>query len=100
MGSETPGRWRARCLRSWVLRSMYVDPLFSYSASASNGSVALSFVIPTRVSWHAARDLAACAPFFYRKAHVVRGTHRPQQETRGSAAEGSAVLRTRSGNVF
>jgi hypothetical protein len=32
-------------------------------ATALYGSAALPFVIPTRVSCHAAPDMAACAPF-------------------------------------
>jgi hypothetical protein len=33
------------------------------SATALHGSVAFPFVIPTRISCHAALDTAACAPF-------------------------------------
>ena len=46
----------------------------------------------TRISCHAALDEAACAPFFQGKAHDVCQRHQQLQETRGSAAEGPAVL--------
>jgi hypothetical protein len=51
----------------------------------------LSFVIPTRISCHAALDKATCAPFCKRKAHEVHQRHQVPQEIRGSEAEGSAV---------
>jgi hypothetical protein len=50
----------------------------------------------TRISCHATLDEAACAPFFQGKAHDVRQRHQLLQETRGSAAEGPAVL----SNIF
>jgi hypothetical protein len=48
------------------------------------------FVIPTRISCHAALDEAAYAPFRKRKAHEVRQRHQPPEEIRGSGAEGPA----------
>jgi hypothetical protein len=69
-------------------------------ANTFHGSVALSFVIPTRISCHAALDKATCAPFCKGKAHEVGQHHQVPQEIRGSEAEGSAVPRTPLGNVF
>jgi hypothetical protein len=58
----------------------------------------LLFVIPTRISCHAALDTVAYAPFSEGKAHEARQRHQYQQEIRGSeadlsrrAVEGSAV---------
>jgi hypothetical protein len=68
-------------------------------ATALYGTVALSFVIPTRISCHVALDKIACAPFSQGKAHEVRPRHQVPQEIRGSEAEGSAVPRTSLGNV-
>ena len=48
-------------------------------AKTLHGSVSLPFVIPTRISCHAALDIAACAPFSYGKAH----THRKGERSRG-----------------
>jgi hypothetical protein len=46
---------------SWGLRPTQGDELCS--ATALHESAALPFVIPTRISCHAAPDKAACAPF-------------------------------------
>ena len=45
----------------------------------------------TRISCHAAPDMAACAPFCKGKAHEVYQRHQGPQEIRGSVAEGSAM---------
>jgi hypothetical protein len=66
----------------------------------SNGNATLAFVIPTRISCHAALDVFACAPFCKGKAHEVHQSHQVPQEIRGSVVEGSAVQRTHPGNVF
>jgi hypothetical protein len=63
----------------------------SSEASNVNESATLPFVIPTRISCHAALDKAACAPFCKGKAHEVYQRHQFLQEIRGSEAEGSAV---------
>jgi hypothetical protein len=64
------------------------------------GSATLPFVIPTRISYIAtARNDHACdSP--QREAHELYQRHHPQQEIRGSEAEGSAVQRAFRGNVF
>jgi hypothetical protein len=54
----------------------------------------------TQISSHAALDKSACAPFCKGKAHEVHQRHQALQEIRGSVVEGSAVQRTRLGNVF
>jgi hypothetical protein len=54
----------------------------------------------TRISCHAALDKRARAPFCKGKAHEVHQRHQVPQEIRGSVVEGSAVQRTRHGNVF
>jgi hypothetical protein len=45
----------------------------------------------TRISWHAALDTTACAPFFKERRMIVCQRHQLPQEIRGSAVERSAV---------
>src|ERR1700728_2584966 len=45
----------------------------------------------TRISCHAAVDMAACAPFCKGKAHEMHQRHQLPQEIRGSAVEGPAI---------
>jgi hypothetical protein len=52
----------------------------------------------TRISCHAALDMAACAPFCKGKAQEMHQRHQVLQEIRGSVVEGSAVRPSDSPN--